>query len=98
MESGDDRRPLDVIERSLLEAARNDEDRAVARGIRLEADRIVSLILGGEAPRAEVEAAVMALRRDVLEVFPGGGELFEAIYLARFRRLWEQFRPGEGSL
>jgi hypothetical protein len=97
MEQHDDGR-RDPIEDALLEAARSDEDRAVARGIRLESDRIVSLILGGQAGRPEVEEAVAALRADVLELFPGAGELFDAIYLSRFRRLWGQFRPGEGSL
>jgi hypothetical protein len=97
MERHDDRHG-DPIEDALLEAARSDEDRAVARGIRIEADRIVSLILGGEAGRSDVEEAVADLRADVLEIFPGGEDLFEAIYLSRFRRLWEQFRPDDGRL
>ncbi|MDD3641855.1 MAG: hypothetical protein PHQ19_00100 [Candidatus Krumholzibacteria bacterium] len=85
----------DPVEDALLEASRNDEDRAIARGIRLEADRIASLILGGEANGDEVQEEIAALRADVLEVFPGSGDLFDAIYLGRFRRLWEQFRPEE---
>ena len=88
----------DAIERALEEAAGRDLDRAVARGIRLESDRIVSLILGGEAARDEVEGAIGMLRAGVLEVFPQSGELFDAIYLGRFRRLWNQFRPDEEPL
>lgn len=98
MNSTDGSRRNDPLEDALLDAVRRDEDRAIARGIRLEADRIASLILDGDASRAEVGEAVEALRREVLEVFPDGGELFDAIYLGRFRRMWEQFRPDEEPL
>jgi len=98
MKPNDDGTDRDPIEDALLEAERNDEERAIARGIRYEADWIASLIIDQNASREDVEVMIAILRSDVLDVYPGKDELFDAIYLGRFRRLWEQFRPGEGSL
>jgi hypothetical protein len=87
----------DGIERELFEAAGREFDRRRSEGIRLESDRIVSMIFDG-MPAVDVEIAVRCLRKDVLAEFPGREELFDSIYSARFRRIWEQFRPDEGEL
>lgn len=48
--------------------------------------------------RIDIEIEIESFRKDVLAEFPDGGELFEAIYLARFKRLWSQFRQNEEGL
>jgi hypothetical protein len=63
-----------------------------AEEFRLAADRISSLILHSDVQRVDIEIAIESFRNDVLAEFPDGGELFDAIYLARFKRLWSQFR------
>jgi len=55
-------------------------------------DAIVDRILRGE-PRVDVDIAIERMRDACAEWFPDRLELFERIYEARFRRLWEQFRP-----
>ncbi|MFO7915023.1 MAG: hypothetical protein R6U43_04970 [Candidatus Krumholzibacteriales bacterium] len=60
--------------------------------IRREADRITIQILYSDLPRVDVEIAIRSFRKRVLESFPGKRELFDGIYLSRFRRLWDQFR------
>ena len=69
-----------------------------AEDIRRAADRISSLILHSDMQAIDIEIEIESFRRDVLGEFPDRGELFDAIYLARFRRLWSQFRKGEGEL
>jgi hypothetical protein len=69
-----------------------------ADAIRRTADRIVSLILFGDMPRIDIEIQIESFREDVLTEFPDGGDLFDAIYLARFKRIWSQFRPDEEGL
>jgi hypothetical protein len=91
--SGDDNdKGWESLERELFESAGRELDRARAHGIRIEADEIVSMILRPDMPRVDVEIAIRSLRSRVLEEFPEKGELFDAVYLGRFRRIWEQFR------
>jgi len=66
--------------------------------IRREADRITIQILYSDLPRVDVEIAIRAFRKRVLESFPGKRELFDGIYLSRFRRLWSQFRNSDEVL
>ena len=79
-------------------AAERFADGGRAEAFRLSADRIATLILHSDMPRIDVEIQIESFREEVLAEFPDRGELFEAIYLARFKRLWEQFRSGEGEL
>ncbi len=74
------------------------EDWERMQRIRRRADRVVSLIFQKDMPRVDVEIQINAFRKEVLEHFPEKEELFDAIYLGRFRRLWEQFRQGEEPL
>jgi hypothetical protein len=82
----------DRLEHELFEAADLELDFRRARGIRIEADTIVSMILRPDMPRVDVEIAIWLFRSRVLEEFKGREELFDGIYLSRFRRIWEQFR------
>ena len=42
-----------------------------------------------------IDAQINELREFCLERAPDKAELFEAIYVGRFNRLWEQWRPDE---
>lgn len=66
--------------------------------IRGMADRISELIKQSDLPRVDIEIEVRNFREYVLEHFPEKEELFKAIYINRFRRLWEEHRKGEGPL
>jgi hypothetical protein len=89
------------LEREIFSAAEGgerSEDRQRAEAFRREADRIVSLILFSDMPRVDIEIAIRAFRERVLGVFPEKEDLFAALYLSRFRRLWSQFRNDEEQL
>jgi hypothetical protein len=80
------------------DAKERERDRGRAEEFRRAADRIASLILYGDMPRIDIEIQIRELRRTVLAVFPDKGELFDALYVGRFRRLWEQFRDSDEEL
>lgn len=73
------------------------EDRRRAESFSREADEIVDLILTFDMPKVDVEIRIRSFRERVLEEFPEKAALFEAVYIGRFRRIWEQFRR-EGRL
>jgi uncharacterized Zn finger protein (UPF0148 family) len=73
-------------------------DAARVAQIREMADRISAIITQSDLPRVDVEIEVRKFREYVLEHFPEKEELFKAIYINRFRRLWEEHRKGEGHL
>jgi len=56
------------------------------------ADRVSVLVLADWYPEVDAIIAVENLRETAREMFPGSDELFDMVYLSRFRRLWEQFR------
>ena len=58
----------------------------------------MSLILHSDMPAIDIEIQIESFRAEVLAEFPDGGELFDAIYLSRFKRIWSQFRSGEEDL
>ncbi len=102
-ESGADKCDIDweSLEKEIFGAVdkrQRREDWERMQSIRRRADRIVSLIFQKDMPRVDVEIQINAFRKEVLEHFPEKEELFDAIYLGRFRRLWEQFRQGEEPL
>jgi hypothetical protein len=89
----------EALEREIFRAEPDpDIDRGQAAAFRREADRIVSLILHSELPLVDIEIAIRAFRDTVLASFPEKEELFEALYLGRFRRIWEQFRDDDEEL
>jgi len=62
------------------------------RELQRRADRICSLIIGGDFPAIDVVIQIRQLREFCEEKFPDRMELFEQIYEGRFKRLWNQFR------
>jgi hypothetical protein len=73
-------------------------DGAQAKEIREMADRICEIIKQSDLPRVDVEIEIRNFRAYVLEHLPEKEELFRAIYINRFRRLWHEHRKGEGPL
>jgi len=66
-----------------------------------EAERIVTLILHTNMPRVDIEIQIENFREECLRRFPGRESLFEMVYAARFRRIWQQWsdeRPGEDAI
>lgn len=93
---------MDELERNIFQSSRHRKERQRDRErmdrIKWEADKISSLILYSDMQRIDIEIAIRNFREEVLKKFPEKKQLLDALYLARFRRLWEQFRPGEGKL
>jgi hypothetical protein len=56
------------------------------------ADRIAALILYSDLPEEDIALEIAALREVCEREAPDRAELFEAVYVGRFRRLWEQWR------
>ncbi len=69
------------------------EDQA-SEEIRRAADHVSALILFSDLPLIDIKIAAAAVRRLVGRLAPGETELYDRIYLARFRRLWNQWRGG----
>lgn len=89
----------DSLEREIFGSVHDKEngpDRAAE--FRRESDRIVSLILYSDMPRVDIEIQIRSFRKKVLALFPEKEELFNALYVSRFRRIWAQFRGEEESL
>ncbi len=79
---------LDDFERYL----ESEEEREKAREIQEEASVICQMILDESTSEVDIEIAKTKLRDRVRELFPDKLSVYEMIYEARFRRLWEQFR------
>lgn len=75
-----------------------ERDWELAGEIRRRADRIAALILHSDLPKVDVEIEIRGFRDHVLGLLPDKAELFEAVYVARFRRLWSQWRSNEPPL
>jgi hypothetical protein len=91
----------DAFEKEIFDAAnarsRRVDGERVAQ-IRGMADRISALITESDLPRVDIEIEVRKFREYVIEHFPEKEELFKAIYINRFIRLWDDHRKGEGPL
>lgn len=57
-----------------------------------QADRVSVLVLKSDYPDVDVICAVENLRVRAYNLFPDSADLFEMIYVSRFRRLWNQWR------
>ena len=68
------------------------EEREKAREIQQVASQICQMILDESCPEVDIEIAKSKLRERVAELFPDKLSVYEMIYEARFKRLWEQFR------
>ncbi len=58
------------------------------------AEHVAALILYGDYPAVDIEIEIRNLRRWCAEHLPDRLELFEMVYVSRFRRLQEQFPQG----
>jgi len=92
--------PLSLSNRAAVEeeltgrlSALCDEDEAV-QTLQRQADRICELIVSTDCPQIDIEIQQAALREAVARTFPDKQDLYYLIYESRFRRLWQQFRPG----
>ncbi len=60
--------------------------------LRRKADRLAFLIVASDYPDVDIDVEIAALRRWVDRWLPDRRDLFELVYVSRFRRLREQFR------
>jgi hypothetical protein len=60
--------------------------------LRRQADRVASMIVTSSYTDLECALAEREVRMECLRLIPDRMDLFDLIYSARFRRLWEQFR------
>lgn len=58
-----------------------------------KADAISHLILNTDLPWIDIAIQIEHLRNEALRLWPQKSELFDLIYVSRFKRLWEQWRP-----
>ena len=63
--------------------------------IQRAADRVCALILYSDLPLIDIRIAAAGVRRLCQLHFPDRPYLYQWIYAARFRRLWEQWRGDE---
>jgi hypothetical protein len=64
-----------------------------ARTLQRKADRVASMIVTSSYSDLACALAERELRMECLRLCPDRMELFELVYVSRFRRLREQFRP-----
>ncbi len=62
-----------------------------------ESDRIANMILHADLDWIDVEIMIERLRDRVATEFPDKMELFEHLLVARFRRLWRDWRGPLGG-
>lgn len=67
------------------------EEKNIAQ-IRKTADRIVSLILNNNSTQIDIDIEKQKLRQLIEQISPERVDLYELIYVPRFKRLWNQFR------
>ena len=60
-----------------------------------KADAISHLIVNTDLPWIDVAIAIEKLRGEAARLFPRREDLFERVYDARFRRLWQQWRESD---
>jgi hypothetical protein len=63
-----------------------------AEDLKRKADRICSLIVASDYPEIDIDIEIGNLRDWCAKHLPECGDLFELIYVNRFRRLRDQFR------
>ena len=63
-----------------------------ADDLKRQADRICSLIVASDYPDVDIDIEIGNLRRWCERNLPERLDLFDIVYVSRFRRLREQFR------
>jgi hypothetical protein len=67
----------------------------VLREFQRKADEISFLIINSDLPWVDIAIQIQKLREEAELLFPDKMYLFEMIYISRFTRLWQQWRPEE---
>jgi len=67
--------------------------REESRRLQRMADKVCSLILMSTYPDVDILIEMDQVRLYCQQTFPDRMDLYEMIYEARFKRLWQQFRP-----
>lgn len=62
------------------------------RSFQQKADYISGLILNTDIPWIDILIQIENLRHEAERLFPQKLELFELVYVNRFKRLWQQWR------
>ena len=63
--------------------------------LKRESHRICALILNSDCEKIDIAIQINKLREYCLDHAPDKADLFEAVYVGRFNRLWEQWRVEE---
>ena len=66
------------------------EEQKRLRSLRVLVDLTAGVIIQTDVSRVEAERMVEAMRRKVLQLFPGTEQTYEIIYRRRFERLIEE--------
>lgn len=82
---------LDNLEEELSQYEREIEEEKLLK-IKIESERIASLILNFDYPKIDIEIERTKFKELIKELFPQKVYLYELIFEPRFNRLWEQFR------
>ena len=73
------------------------EEQRRADRLRRTVDVACAVLRQGGLTRAEGEAVVALARGQVLELFPGRGDVFDLVLAPRFRRVLDEFCPRPGG-
>jgi hypothetical protein len=71
---------------------------SLAERLKRDSHRICSLILNSDLPWIDIEIEINRMREVCATEAPEKLDLFEAVYVSRFTRLWEQWRETEHDL
>ena len=69
-----------------------DRETRTLRDFQSKASDISRLILNTDLPWVDIAIRIEELRAEAARLFPQKKDLFDLIYVNRFRRLWEQWR------
>lgn len=69
------------------------EHTSLAEQLQRDSHRICSLILNSDLEWIDIAIEIGQMRQICEAAAPDKLELFEAIYVSRFNRLWQQWRP-----
>ena len=67
------------------------------RAFQRKADDVARLILNTDLPWVDIEIRIEELRKAAERLRPRNLDLFDLIYVSRFRRLWDQWREPLGD-
>lgn len=74
-----------------------EENIPLAEHLRRQSHRIATLIMNSDLDWIDIAIEVDRMRETCLSEAPEKAELFEAVYVSRFNRLWSQWRGPDGE-